>query len=729
MAIKKVVATQKTVARRRRKMVATKELPGLALAKKFCALVLSLAIIAPQVLTPLTALGATTPLPNRILRSCGLDIVLVLDNSVSIDGDELGEMKTAFNNFVDVLIGTPTEFAVVEFNTNATIKQGFTSDADVAKDAINAVVISGGATNWEDGLVKAKNVLPNRDYEQNLIIFASDGNPTVNNDNYSSPGVTTGNDLENAVIAANDVKQTYNTRIVTLGIGEGVREENLRKISGNEMDDHYNVAQFSDLAQVLQGLAVDMCGGTINVKKVIDDADGDLTTTDDQTPGGAGWMFNIKGEDLNVDAETDEDGFIVSVDTTGKTGPFEVSEKSVKNGYEFITAICSSNLDQVYNLDETNPMTISGISVGNEETITCLFYNQLLPAEPYCGDGVINQETEECDGGENCSADCKIIPSNDEPYCGDGIVNQESEQCDGTAGLGEHQSCNDQCQIVNSPYCGDGIKNQESEECDGTDGIGDHQSCSSQCKIIDYTPVCGNGNPENGEQCDDGNVENGDGCSMNCTIEIAKIPGVCGPAAKVYPYVYEAEYYQEDRCSAGTIGLQMIAFPNPGQTVNWTCYGENGGADISCSASRDLAPEPDPILGCTDQAATNYNPDATEDDGSCAYPQPSNGGSSSGSSSGQYMPGYGPNLGGGIVPQVLGEAIDLDDIARQIEEIRQKIAGIAGQINKGVLGAATEVATGACDADSDNDGDSWFAGGSSSDGSSWFARLRAQFCR
>ena len=31
-------------------------------------------------------------------------------------------------------------------------------------------------------------------------------------------------------------------------------------------------------------------------------------------------------------------------------------------------------------------------------------------------------------------------------------------------------------------------------------------------------------------------------------------------------------------------------------------------------------PEPEPIRGCTDDSATNYDDSATEDDGSCEYP-------------------------------------------------------------------------------------------------------------
>lgn len=46
------------------------------------------------------------------------------------------------------------------------------------------------------------------------------------------------------------------------------------------------------------------------------------------------------------------------------------------------------------------------------------------------------------------------------------------------------------------------------------------------------------------------------------------------------------------------------------------CGGGGGGSDPAPE------PEPQPILGCTDETATNYNADATQDDGSCTYPEP-----------------------------------------------------------------------------------------------------------
>jgi len=72
------------------------------------------------------------------------------------------------------------------------------------------------------------------------------------------------------------------------------------------------------------------------------------------------------------------------------------------------------------------------------------------------------------------------------PFCGDGVVNQETEQCDGAAGVTEHYTCTESCSLEYIPYCGDGVKNG-TEECDGTDGITGSQTCSTDCKIVEPT--------------------------------------------------------------------------------------------------------------------------------------------------------------------------------------------------------------------------------------------------
>jgi len=665
--------------------------------KKSVAMFLAVLVALPQMLLPAMTLADTAPASNPVLsQSCGLDLVLVLDNSVSIDDGELGQMKAAFDDFVDTLDGTPAEFAVVEFNTNATIKQDFTADAGIAKNAINMVGLSDGATNWEDGLLKAQSVLSNRDM-QNLIIFASDGNPTVNNDNYSSPGVLTGDDLNDAIIVANAIKGS-GTKIITLGIGEDAKENNLRRISGIEDGDHYNVNDFGALSAMLQDLATAMCGGTITVSKFVGE-------TGSWTAAGAGWEFNVGGQSTATDANGQTEA--VSLDN----GTYDVIE-TPQLGYELANATCSiSNNGQTLlgTLDLDNNQ-ITGIDITNDDIISCSFYNMLLP---FCGDGDVNQETEQCDDGntadgDGCSAICEIeTPPSD---CGNGEID-EGEECDnGTANgmacqpeYGDCQYCSAICTLATAlgPYCGDNNVDTPHEQCD--DGnTNSNDGCSATCQVEILPPQCGNGVVENGEACDDGNVINGDGCSMNCQIEIPS--PICGNGIlENGEGCDDGNTDDGDGCNAI---CQTELTPVDGQWSDWgQCSATCGGGTQTRTCTN-----PAPLNGgldCVGDASQACNTQA------CAP-------TSGGGTSGQYMPGYGPNAGGGITPQVAGASIDLEDIQRQINEIRQKVADLASQI----LGAATEVSTGVCDVFLPEGGDY----GDSLEVLEFYAKIRAEFC-
>ncbi len=163
----------------------------------------------------------------------------------------------------------------------------------------------------------------------------------------------------------------------------------------------------------------------------------------------------------------------------------------------------------------------------NSVAVVCIGLKKIV--EPKCGDGKVNQESEECDDGNNvsgdgCSAECEI--ETPLPFCGNGKI-EFPETCDRGAlngflcwaGYGSSCSyCSRTCQnITITNYCGDGIK-QECEECDdGNNVSGD--GCY-ECKIENPSePFCGNEIVEAGEECDDGNTQNNDGCSAECEIE------------------------------------------------------------------------------------------------------------------------------------------------------------------------------------------------------------------
>ena len=157
---------------------------------------------------------------------------------------------------------------------------------------------------------------------------------------------------------------------------------------------------------------------------------------------------------------------------------------------------------------------------------------------PKCGDGVVNQDTEQCDGSDGvglhqiCFDQCTLI---DVPYCGDGIQNND-EQCDGQSGVGLHQLCSDQCTLTDLTYCGDGIQQSPNDEllggpnnngfeaCDGLQGIGENEACTAQCTIIS-TISCGDGIVNGNEECDGSTDILNYICTNECTLEYVPFCG------------------------------------------------------------------------------------------------------------------------------------------------------------------------------------------------------------
>jgi hypothetical protein len=119
----------------------------------------------------------------------------------------------------------------------------------------------------------------------------------------------------------------------------------------------------------------------------------------------------------------------------------------------------------------------------------------------FCGDGVVNQPSEECDPPDDsacpgeCEPDCTCPV---EPFCGDGVVNQPSEACDGDDLAGETceslgffvgtLNCSPSCQFDTSEcHLPDGAPCTSPEECysyncPAQDGVCCNQACDGLCE-------------------------------------------------------------------------------------------------------------------------------------------------------------------------------------------------------------------------------------------------------
>jgi cysteine-rich repeat protein len=171
---------------------------------------------------------------------------------------------------------------------------------------------------------------------------------------------------------------------------------------------------------------------------------------------------------------------------------------------------------------------------------------------PYCGDSVV-QAGEECDDGntrdsDGCTSLCKTekeyCPDGKvcgsgkcsdgsvciEAYCGDGKTQSAlSEQCDdGNRNLDD--DCDNDCRWIALPECGDGIVQEAYEICD--DGDANSMNPNAVCRLNCVPQRCGDGILDDFvEECDDGNNVNGDGCTSVCTLPeraAPQGPGIIG---------------------------------------------------------------------------------------------------------------------------------------------------------------------------------------------------------
>ncbi len=138
--------------------------------------------------------------------------------------------------------------------------------------------------------------------------------------------------------------------------------------------------------------------------------------------------------------------------------------------------------------------------------------NNKLDAGEDCDGTLFADGKDKCPDGYTgtpvCNENCVVTgctPTQEEkPKCGDGEVNQESEECDGTKFAAGKDTCPDgytgtpscdaaTCKVTgctpvtDTPKCGDGEVNQESEECDGTKFAAGKDTCPSG---YTGTPVC-----------------------------------------------------------------------------------------------------------------------------------------------------------------------------------------------------------------------------------------------
>ena len=165
------------------------------------------------------------------------DILLVTDNSASMDGKKLLQVKTDAARLVNSLsTDERNRVAIISFSTDATIRTGFTNDKTELVNQINNIPL-GGQTNYYKGLLKAEEVLEGYVEQADrrlILLFLTDGCPNE--------------DIANGVAQYEILKAKYPNMTVS-GIQYEMGDEVLQPII--DISDNQYIADMDTLNNVL----------------------------------------------------------------------------------------------------------------------------------------------------------------------------------------------------------------------------------------------------------------------------------------------------------------------------------------------------------------------------------------------------------------------------------------------------------------------------------------------
>ena len=238
-------------------------------------------------------------------ESCGVDMLLVLDRSGSIDPFRT-QYRDAAQAFVNSLVGTPTSLGMISFAATAASYADGTADnreqsplslllpanATTMNTAIaNVYAAPSGGTNWDSALEAAANAkgFPAAVHpagQPDVVVFITDGNPTVRTGS-STTGAVDLFDLTFGMASANLVKNQLartgkNVKMYAIGVGTGVNPSNLRVVSGPTAGEDYESSSIDGLKAKLAELSSRLCGARVFVRKK-------LAGNDAEQPG---WRFS-----------------------------------------------------------------------------------------------------------------------------------------------------------------------------------------------------------------------------------------------------------------------------------------------------------------------------------------------------------------------------------------------------------------------------------------------------
>ena len=252
-------------------------------------LLLSLLLFGLYDLTPVHAQSQIPAANPDLTATCGLDVILVLDESASLLSEQQ-TVRDSVRNLLDALGGTGSRLTLVEFNLDARTPLGpayseLTNEANGPLSPTGQLSIyldnnyvPNGYTNWDAAFGKVAEINQSQGVAP-LVIFFTDSGPNVYTNQFGSViGGDDGRAVEEAIFSANAVK-AQGSHIFVVGVGDISVESRIVDISGPERfpdfnypfaQSDYTLTNFGQLATALRQIAFSLCGPSVTLTSYAD---------------------------------------------------------------------------------------------------------------------------------------------------------------------------------------------------------------------------------------------------------------------------------------------------------------------------------------------------------------------------------------------------------------------------------------------------------------------------
>ena len=178
--------------------------------------------------------------PDPLVHCC-ISVALVIDKSLSMQGNKIQRAKEAAKVFVDMMDGVCDEATLVSFGGDVVVDVFMTTDKTLLKKGIDGLVLNFGTLLWDGTYAGISELVNNGVNECRAVILLTDGRP-YGNQQYT---------LADCIALA----QANKIRVFAIGLGNNVNEPPLQQLARETGGTYYYSPSGDDLVDIYKEIS------------------------------------------------------------------------------------------------------------------------------------------------------------------------------------------------------------------------------------------------------------------------------------------------------------------------------------------------------------------------------------------------------------------------------------------------------------------------------------------